>query len=563
MKKLFVSMVVLSIFLVIPIQVAAQTYLFSLDKLDVHVFVDEDGTYAIDYILIFTNNPAASPIDFIDLGLPNPNFDINLISAEINGTPVADISKGDYQGTGSGVALALAQDSIQPGDSGEVHVYIEGIRRVLYPDSENPDYASAVFSPVYFGSQFVEGDMDITVTFHLPPGVEPDEPKWHSAPQGFPSEPTTGVDGDGRITYTWSNSQGSGDQQYKFGASFPSRYVAEDSIVTSDTNFLSLLGIGTEAVCPQIFCCGSFLLAAGGIYMFYRNASKRKLQYLPPKIAIEGHGIKRGLTAVEAAILLEQPMEKILTMILFSTIKKGAAVVVKQDPLTLQVSDPLPDGLYKYETDFLEAMQMENKLARRKAMQDGMIDHINSVAKKMKGFSRNETIAYYKDIVNRAWIQVETAETPEVKSEKFEENMDWTMLDGEYEDRTRDIFRTGPVFIPTWWPRYDPGYGQHIPSSPKPAGAPIPSPGKPGMALPQLPGSVFAASIVNSVQNFSSEVVGNITDFTNGVTQKTNPIPVSSRGRGGSGRSFSSGGCVCACACACAGCACACAGGGR
>ncbi len=308
---------------------------------------------------------------------------------------------------------------------------------------------------------------------------------------------------------------------------------------------------------------GQFLLVAGGIYLSYRNTSKRKLQYLPPKIAIEGHGIKRGLTAVEAAILLEQPMEKILTMILFSAIKKGAAVVVEQDPLTLQVSDPPPDGLYKYETDFLEAMQMENKLARRKAMQDGMIDLVNSVAKKMKGFSRNETIAYYKDIVNRAWIQVETAETPEVKSEKFEENMDWTMLDEEYEDRTRDIFRTGPVFIPTWWPRYDPGYGQHIPSSPRPAGAPLPSTGTPGAPLPQLPGSVFAASIVNSVQNFSSEVVGNITDFTNGVTQKTNPVPLASRGRGGSGRSFSSGGCACACACACAGCACACAGGGR
>jgi len=561
MKKLFVSIIILSILLVIPAAVAAQTYLFSLDKLDVHVFIDEDGTYAIDYILLFTNDPSASPIDYIDLGLPNSNFDINRISAEINGKPVADISKGEYQGTGSGVALALAQDSIQPGDTGEVHVYIEGIKKVLYPDSDNEDYASAVFSPVYFGSKFVEGNTDISMTFHLPPGLLPEEPRWHSAPQGFPTEPETGVDGDGRITYSWSNTQASGDQQYKFGASFPSRYVAEDSIVKSDSNFLSMLGIGTEAICPQVFCCGFFFLVAGGIYLSYRNANQRKLQYLPPKIAIEGHGIKRGLTAVEAAILLEQPMEKILTMILFSTIKKGVAVVEKQDPLTLQISDPLPEGLYKYETDFLKAMQLENKHERKKSMQDGMIDLVNSVAKKMKGFSRKETIVYYEDIVNRAWTQVETAETPEVKSEKYEENMDWTMLDDEYEERTKDVFRTGPVFIPTWWPRYDPGYGRPTPSTPKPVGAPLPSLGKP--SLPQLPGSVFAASIVNRVQNFSSDVVGNITDFTNGVTQKTNPIPVSSRGRGGSGRSFTSGGCACACACACAGCACACAGGGR
>jgi hypothetical protein len=279
-------------------------------------------------------------------------------------------------------------------------------------------------------------------------------------------------------------------------------------------------------------------------------------------MAIEGHGIKRGLTAVEAAILLEQPMDKILTMILFSTIKKGAATVISQEPLEVETTDPLPENLHQYETDFLSAVQEDKASKKRKAMQTAMIDLINSVAKKMKGFSRKETIAYYEDIVNRAWYQVEAAETPEIKSEKYEEYMDWTMVDEEYEDRTKDIFRTGPVFIPTWWPRYDPGYGRQTPSIPGSTGTQIPSSKGGGMSLPQLPGSVFAASVVNGVQNFSSDVVGNITDFTSGVTQKTNPIPVSSSGRGGSGRSFSSGG-GCACACACAGCACACAGGGR
>jgi hypothetical protein len=298
------------------------------------------------------------------------------------------------------------------------------------------------------------------------------------------------------------------------------------------------------------------------IFMSYRRSQQRKLAYLPPKMAIEGHGIKRGLTAVEAAILLEQPMDKILTMILFSTIKKGAATVINQEPLEVEKADPLPVNLHQYETDFLSAVQEENASKKRKAMQTAMIDLINSVAKKMKGFSRKETLAYYRDIVNRAWSQVEAAETPEIKSEKYEEYMDWTMVDDEYEDRTKDIFRTGPVFVPTWWPRYDPGYGRQVPSIPGSTGTQIPSSGGGRISLPQLPGSVFAASVVNGVQNFSSDVVGNITDFTSGVTQKTNPIPVSSRGRGGSGRSFSSGG-GCACACACAGCACACAGGGR
>jgi hypothetical protein len=73
----------------------------------------------------------------------------------------------------------------------------------------------------------------------------------------------------------------------------------------------------------------------------------------------------------------------------------------------------------------------------------------------MKGFSRRETIDYYRNIMERAWQQVEQAATPEVKGQLFDQNLEWTMLDREYDDRTRRVF-TGPIFIPTWWGRYDP-----------------------------------------------------------------------------------------------------------
>jgi hypothetical protein len=284
------------------------------------------------------------------------------------------------------------------------------------------------------------------------------------------------------------------------------------------------------------------------------------LQYLPPKITVEGHGIKRGLTAIEAAVLLEQPMDKILTMILFSTIKKGAAKVISKEPLKVEVVDPLPENLRPYEKQFLEAMNKSKPSGRRRVLQETMIDLVHSVSKKMKGFSYKETVAYYESIVKRAWSQVETAQTPEIKSEKYDKVMEWTMLDDDYEDRTKDIFRSGPVIMPTWWSRYDPTIGHSTPStsSSRPsAPASTPTPGGVGVPLPTLPGAMFAASIANGVQDFSSSVVGNLTNFTEGITNKTNPIPASS---GFSGSGGSSG---CACACACAGCACACAGGGR
>jgi hypothetical protein len=314
------------------------------------------------------------------------------------------------------------------------------------------------------------------------------------------------------------------------------------------------LGIDLESLIPFAFCSlfiGFFVIMAGFGAV---QANRRKMQYLPPKIAIGGHGIKRGLTAVEAAILLEQPMDKIMTMILFSVIKKDAAAVISRDPLELEIPDPLPEGLRPYEQHFLEAFQEKTAKARRKLLQEMMIKLVRSVAKKMKGFSRRETVVYYRDIMKRAWAQVEAADTPEVKSEAFNKYMEWTMLDGDFEGKTKEVFRTGPVYVPMWWPRYDPGYrgGGGVPSS-----APVPSGGSSGSpSLPTLPGSDFAAGVVVGVQNMSSNVIGNVSDFTSGVTQKTNPPPPPSRSSGGGGSS-------CACACAGCACACACAGGGR
>ena len=124
----------------------------------------------------------------------------------------------------------------------------------------------------------------------------------------------------------------------------------------------------------------------------------------------------------------------------------------------------------------------------------------------MKGFSRKETVEYYRSIIERAWKQVEAAETPEVKSEKYEEVMEWTMLDKDYDDRTRRAFGSGPVFVPMWWPRYDPSFprpGTSAPVSlPSQTGG-MPSGGSRQVSLPHLPGSDFAASVVTGVQNFS------------------------------------------------------------
>jgi len=554
-RRWLISIVALFVVLAVPASAVAQEYLFSVDSETVDVLWNADGTSSLEYTWVFTDQPGAHPIDYVDVGMPTSTFDMSTVSADVNGTPV-NVSQSDYQGNGSGFAVVLGSSTIQPGSSGKVHVAVGRITNVLHPDTSDDTYASGVFSPTYFGSQYVVGNTNLTVTFHLPPGVQTNEPRYHM-PENWPgaSEPQAGLDQAGRITYTWSAPNATATAEYKFGASFPKSYVPADAIVTAPAfDIGAFLGNVLSNFVP-VLLCGIFafifvLMPILGVI----QGQRRKLQYLPPRVSIEGHGIKRGLTAVEAALLLEQPLDKVLTMILFGVVKKGAAKVLSRDPLKVDVTDPLPDGVRDYEKDFLTAIALTDAPKRQKGLEDMMIGLVKSVSEKMKGFSRKETQDYYRKIMEQAWAQVESAQTPEVKSQKIDENLEWTMLDKDYDDRSRRVF-TGPIFVPMWWGSYDPGWrpastgggGMAAPAAPAPRGSSA------------LPGSAMAASVVGGVQSFSSKVVGNLNAFTGRVTKVTNPPPAPSRSsyRGGGG------GGGCACACACAGCACACAGGGR
>jgi len=587
MKKyrLFLLAVIFIGLFVLPGTAAAQDLRFEVPASEVEVYVEEDGTFSIYYYIEFQNMQGAAPIDFIDIGMPSSNYNRNNIEATIDGQAITDIDSSPY--VTNGFALGLGENAIQPGQAGTVIAWIPGVGNVLYP-YEEPDrenYVSFQFSPNYFGSEYDRStSTEYRVTLILPPGVGNDEGVYYH-PTNWPGsdEPDDigrTAEGD-RVYYSWYTDNANAHTRYIFGGAFPSQYVPEDAVIRQSEQPGTTLPPGSSpGIISSILnalggniCCfgfGLFFIAIFGfsIYQGTVGAQKRKMSYLPPKMKIEGNGIKRGLTAVEAAILMEQPMDKVLTMILFGTLKKEAATVIQQEPLELEVSDPLPENLHPYEVEFLEAFKQPEK-KRRAAMQEMIVNLVKGVEKKMKGFSRKETIAYYEDIMRRAWAMVETAETPQVKSENYNQTLEWTMLDDEYQERTRRTFTGGPVFVPMWWPRYSPSYRRSIGGGIPTASKPSVSTGKPagggsgGVSLPNIPGSDFAANLINGATGMAAGVVGNLTSFTDGITSRTNPIPVSTRTRSGSGGFRGGGGSSCACACACAGCACACAGGGR
>jgi hypothetical protein len=223
MFKRICILLVLFALLLSPARALAQDYSYSLPQYTANVYWNEDGTVSIDYVFLFQNDPSGHAIEYVDLAMPRDDFDPGSIRADVGGQPVTDISTSGYQGTGSGVAVGLGSYSIPPGESGTVHVFVGRVENMYELDTQNDDYASGVFAPATFLKPYVYGATDLTVTFHLPPAVQPDEPRWHQSPSGFPSEPETGFDDQDRITYT-AQPAGRSLKSYR-SALFPTKYI--------------------------------------------------------------------------------------------------------------------------------------------------------------------------------------------------------------------------------------------------------------------------------------------------------------------------------------------------
>lgn len=581
--KLLTIFLVFLLAIITPATVHGQDYSFEVSDYEVEAYLEADGSLTLYYFMVFQNDPDGAPIDFIDLGLPNATYDYKNISGTINDKPIPKIGPSSYV---DGAELALKDLAIQPGQSGTVIVTATKITGVLYPydQPDKTNYANFQFMPNYFGSQYEHSTKtNYRMTIVLPPAVGINDGVYYN-PSGWPGDdtPEASTTKDGRVYYSWYAENANVHTPYTFGAAFPASAVPSNAIITAP---ISTDGGGASSspfadfwnfINKNLCCLFPSLIIAFIVWLSITNRKKtqeRKLQYMPPKISIEGQGIKRGLTAVEAGILMQEPLDKILTMIMFGLLKKEAITITKKDPLTIEIADPLPEGLYDYEKQFIEAFKLPDNHERTKKLQSMMIDLVNSVTLKMKGFSQKETVAYYKDIVNRAWKAVQDAQTPEIKSAQYDHTLEWTMLDKDFNTKTQDTFSGGTVIIPTWWWHYDPTFRPAATSvsGGKGVAAPVSSGGgvsggRPSVSLPHLPGSDFAASMVNGASTMAAGVIGNLTGFTSGITNKTNPIPIpTSSPRSGSGgfRGGGGGGHACACACACAGCACACAGGGR
>ncbi|MGD9050078.1 MAG: LppX_LprAFG lipoprotein, partial [Anaerolineae bacterium] len=115
-----------------PAEASDLGYSFSLDREVVDAFWNEDGSLSLAYEFTFSNDPFASPIEFVDVAIPSQDYQLEEIYAEVDGHVIRHIAESEF--VAGAIELGLGENAIMAGATGRVSVQIEGIQRVLSAD---------------------------------------------------------------------------------------------------------------------------------------------------------------------------------------------------------------------------------------------------------------------------------------------------------------------------------------------------------------------------------------------------------------------------------------------
>lgn len=603
--------------LVAAAPVKAQNYNFSVPQLYMQVFVNPDASVRIVYDITFANGFLADPIDIVDIGTPHKGYNLSNFKASIGDCTLTDIRKSEYIDVG--VEIHLGRCAIPANQTGTLHVEFT-MPDMVYEDVTQDGYASLQITPTWFDPSVISGPSDIWVVYHLLPGIDPDAVLFQDVP--FTDKALF----EEHTIVGWRWPAGQANKAYLVGASFPTTgmtRVIEQSLLDLTVKWLEdnpgvAFGIGLAVIVLlglaffrysggtgiSIFA----LLGCGAVWLMMNNPvamlllcpvslvvvglveyrlSGRKEKYLPAIAQVEGGGIKRGLTAPEAAILLELPLNRVLLLVLFGLLDKGTLELVGDDPLQVKVARPYiamqadraarndqrrkiaqQQGivLRTYEHHFLDVLQEKEGLSvHRLDFSAAMKSLVNSVAGRMKGFDLSDTQDYYRKIIARAMQQAQTmGNIPELE-EHLDKTWPWIFLDDQYD---RSFRRRDYQYYPMWARPYVPARTV----APSGGSIPAPSPAPGGKTTFSNVAAGFAGWTENTAGKLASAISptalqakGASGGFVNlsGADKVTGDVfKALMSGSGGSGGS-SSGGSGCACACAGCACACACAGGGR
>ena len=93
-----------------------------------------------------------------------------------------------------------------------------------------------------------------------------------------------------------------------------------------------------------------------------------------------------------------------------------------------------------YEIDFLNSLKADGTLDEEKLAHTIMFLR-DTTEQKLQGYSRKDTVDYYRKIAAHAWTQVEQAGTVDLAANAYDEQLLWLLLDPNQRTRTETVFR--------------------------------------------------------------------------------------------------------------------------
>jgi hypothetical protein len=609
-RFLLFLLLLLGLLLIPTVSIQAQSYSYTVPELRMQVFIQPDGSAHIVYDISFANDPFGEPIRIIDIGTPDSNYDLSNMTASIDGALLTDIRHSEVLDTG--VEIHLQDRPIPSGETSTLHFEFT-MPEMVYQDTTDADYASFRITPTWFDPAGVSGSSDIWVAIHTLPGIDQSELLYQNVPF------TDKINFEDHAVVSWRWENGIPSEEHLVALSFPKRgmqNVIEQSPIDIAVEWLNdhqdmrvILGVltmillilaymrftgGTGIVLLVILgVIAGFLLVINPVFQLILLPlavvlvvlvewilSRRKPRYFPAVVQVEGGGIKRGLTAPEAAVILELPLNKILTLIIFGLLEKGIFRQIASDPLELEitpefqaqhlekeerqahrlrVAQNLGVVVRLYEHSFVELLEKQSgkpvyKIDFSRPMK-GLITHS---AERMKGFDLSDTREYYRAIIKKAVEKASKIGDIPARERYLDSNLQWLLLDDHYPT----VFSAPNYHYRPVWIR--PFHSSDRMSMPSPSRS-------------SAPGQTSFTDVAASFAGWTEKTMGRFADaITPGALQVEGPsgaVNLSGIDRvtgdvfqalsesSGSGGGSSGGGCACACAgCACA---CACAGGGR
>ena len=149
----------------------AQNYSFSVPEMEMHNQIQPDASVVIMYKITFHCNDGADPIDIVDVGMPNYNYDISNMTASLNGVQLSTIRDSEVVPPGVEVPL---DPVIGPGETGVFEILF-GIPNMVYQDTTDAEYASYQITPTWFDGSLLTDTTKLEIAVYVSDNIELDK----------------------------------------------------------------------------------------------------------------------------------------------------------------------------------------------------------------------------------------------------------------------------------------------------------------------------------------------------------------------------------------------------